>query len=206
MPRRSKYVIWATIQDATIELFGSKSYNEITMNEIAQKAGIAKQTLYKYYPSKMVLFASIFERYLQLLVNQQSEESFDGKDYGETLHMLLQSLYDFTERNRGFMRLFWMLNSDTTEGEVPEELLRHINYWNSRIVDRAANMLKQKEAVGLYKKFSPELITHALSAINKGIHLQATKEEGFRIEHFNKDDLFSLFCNMLDYCSKDVKK
>ena len=202
MPRRSKHVIVATIQDVTISLFGAKTYNEITMNEIAQRAGIAKQTLYKYFPSKIVLFASIFERYLQMLANEQSEESFEGKDYGESLRMLLQSLYDFTEKNRGFMRLFWMLNSDTADGEIPEELLRHIHYWNSRIVDRTANMLRQKDTGGLFKKYSPELITHALSAINKGIYLQATKEESFRIEHFNKNDLFSLFCDMLEYCAK----
>ena len=201
MPRRSKHIILATIQDTTISLFGTKTYHEITMNEIAKKAGIAKQTLYKYFPSKIVLFASIFERYLQMLVNRQSEESFDGMDYGETLRMLLHSLYDFTDKNRGFMRLFWMLKSDTTEGEIPEELLRHIHYLNFRIVERTANLLKQKESGGVYKRFSPELITHALSAINKGIHLQATKEEAFGIE-FNKDDLFTFFCDMLEYGSK----
>ncbi|UHA72585.1 TetR/AcrR family transcriptional regulator [Paenibacillus sp. 481] len=55
------------ILDAAYELFGSNGFYETKMSEIAEKAGIAKGTLYLYFNSKEQLFTAItvrdFEQY-----------------------------------------------------------------------------------------------------------------------------------------------
>jgi len=202
MPRRSKQVIHATIQDAAIVLFKTKSYNEISMIEIAEKADISKGTLYKYFPSKIALFASIFEYYLRMFLDDELTGTYEDLSYAQTSKEMLMRLCDFTEQNEGFMRLFWMLNSESTHGEIPAELLTHINYWNTQILDKFTEMLRTKDATGLYKQLQPELITHVFSAINKGIYLQATKEEGLGIDNLNRQDLVEAFCNILIYCGE----
>ena len=200
MPRRSKQVIRAEIQDAAIALFKTKSYNEISMIEVAAKASVAKRTLYKYFPSKITLFAYIFEYYLRMFLDDEMTGTYEGLDFRETSMEMLKRLYDFTEQNEGFMRLFWMLNSESTPGEVPEELLNHINYWNTRIIEKFAGILSTKEATGLYKSVSPELVVQVFSAINKGIYLQITKGEGLGMSNLNRHELLEAFCNMLMYC------
>jgi Transcriptional regulator len=200
MPRRSREEITAAIQDAAIRLFATRGYQEITMVEVAQKAHIAKRTLYKYYPSKIALFASIFERYLQMLLREMRAEEYDGLSFGEILKKSLTFLYDFTKKNEGFMRLFWMINNESVEGDVPEELKQQINRWNMELVDQTADFLREKQPNGLFRGYSPELVTHMISAVNKGIFLQITKESSLGIPGPVYDDLLNLFCDMILYC------
>lgn len=202
MPRRSKEDITASIQDAAIGLFAAKGYKEISMVEIAQRAHIAKRTLYKYYPSKITLFASIFERYLQILLNKMKTVDYEGLSFGEILKEALRFLYDFTNEHQGFMRLFWMINSESIEGDVPEELNRQINCWNRELVRQTADFLKAKQPNGLFREYSPELVTHMISAINKGIYLQITKETSLGIQTPGQADLLDLFCEMILHCDQ----
>jgi AcrR family transcriptional regulator len=201
MPRQSKEVTSVLIQDTAIKLFSEKGYKEITMVEIARKANIAKRTLYKYYPSKITLFASIFERYLQMLINKVKYTDYQGLTYGEILKKALVLLYDFTNEHQGFMRLFWMINNESLEGgDFPDELNQQINHWNTELVNQMAEFLNEKQPKGLFQKYSPELVTHMVSSINKGIYLQITKEASLGIKSPSHDDLLNLFCEMILCC------
>jgi AcrR family transcriptional regulator len=199
MPRQSKREIGAAIEDAAISLFDGKSYKEITMAEVAKQARVSKRTLYKYFPSKMAVFASIFEHYLKQFV--EDDRAYDGLGYAETVETMLRQLYEFTNTQKGFMRLFWMFNNEAVEDDIPPELLTHINHWNTKIVERAAGILRQKNPGGFFQKYPPELAVHMFSAINKGIYLQITKETGLNIRGVDRENLINLFCDMILHCS-----
>jgi AcrR family transcriptional regulator len=49
---------------AAAELLEGWSYSDITMDRIAERAGVAKGTLYLYFPTKEALFLSLFENQL----------------------------------------------------------------------------------------------------------------------------------------------
>ncbi len=44
------------IVDAARTVFGSKTYDQVSMNEIAKTAGIAKSSIYTYFPNQEALF------------------------------------------------------------------------------------------------------------------------------------------------------
>ncbi len=48
--------------DAATETFLATGFRRASMNDIAQRAGASKQTLYARYPSKSALFAAVMER------------------------------------------------------------------------------------------------------------------------------------------------
>ena len=202
MPRQDKEITNKQIQQTTIKLFAKKGYRDISMEEIAKCTGIAKRTLYKYYPSKIALFISIFEGYLRYFLDSEMDAAYAGLSYKETLVTMFTRLYEFTKENQGFMRLFWMLNSDTVEGEVPEELLQHIYRLNNRIVELTSRCLEGKHPSGILGTFSPVLVTHMFSAMNKGLHMQIDKEKGFGIASINENDLFTAFQDMLAFCAE----
>jgi TetR/AcrR family transcriptional regulator of autoinduction and epiphytic fitness len=205
MPRQSYEVTRAAIQDAAIALFGAKTYKELTMDEVAKKSQVSKRTLYKYYPSKISLFASIFEQYLKMFLDDERTKSYTNLNYAETVKAMLNDIYEFTNTQQGFMRLFWMLNNESNETDIPEELLSHINHWNVRIVEHGAAILRSKRPEGFFKHFSPELTVHLFSAINKGIYLQITKETGLGIGGVTKEDLINMFSAMIMCCAQDEK-
>ncbi|WNS46179.1 TetR/AcrR family transcriptional regulator [Paenibacillus sp. MMS20-IR301] len=52
----------AAILDAAYELFGSSGFYETKMSEVAERAGIAKGTVYLYFSSKEELFMAVTRR------------------------------------------------------------------------------------------------------------------------------------------------
>ena len=44
------------IIDAARQVFGTKTYDQVSMNEIAKAAGIAKSSIYTYFPNQEALF------------------------------------------------------------------------------------------------------------------------------------------------------
>ena len=48
----------AKIAQVALNLFETQYYNQISMNEIAQMAGVSKGTLFNYYKNKEDLFMS----------------------------------------------------------------------------------------------------------------------------------------------------
>lgn len=49
---RNKQKVTQRIIEAAVELFKSRGYNQITMDDIAEKAEISRKTLFNYFPSK----------------------------------------------------------------------------------------------------------------------------------------------------------
>jgi AcrR family transcriptional regulator len=48
-----------SILDAALHVFGDKGYDRATLDEIAERAGISKATIYLYFPNKKELFAEL---------------------------------------------------------------------------------------------------------------------------------------------------
>ena len=51
--------------DSAKEAFANKGYQETSISEIVRRAGIARSTFYQYFDSKLNLFESILDSFLQ---------------------------------------------------------------------------------------------------------------------------------------------
>lgn len=81
-----------SIMDATIQLFSSDRFQDITVTDICKKAGVARVTFYKYYHSVDDVLTTIFEETFianyKKLSNPQSLENTTV-----LLTFLLESIY-----------------------------------------------------------------------------------------------------------------
>ncbi|MGW2231870.1 TetR/AcrR family transcriptional regulator [Streptomyces formicae] len=48
--------------DTGARLFAAKPYDEVFMEEVAQRAGVSRALLYRYFPSKHALFAAVYQQ------------------------------------------------------------------------------------------------------------------------------------------------
>jgi AcrR family transcriptional regulator len=48
--------------DAAGRVFAERPYEEVTMDAVAEAAGISRALLYRYFPGKLALFASVYQR------------------------------------------------------------------------------------------------------------------------------------------------
>src|SRR5690348_9289181 len=68
----------ARILQAAVELFTERDFHQVLMDDVADRAGVGKGTVYRYFPTKEELyFATIFEGWdrlgkeLEVVVQQQ---------------------------------------------------------------------------------------------------------------------------------------
>lgn len=63
-PREREEDVAGRIVDAAISAFRTRSFGEVTMAEVADAAGVAKGSIYRYFASKEELFTAAIERVL----------------------------------------------------------------------------------------------------------------------------------------------
>jgi AcrR family transcriptional regulator len=202
MSRRISDATRTKIQNVTIRFLSQKGYLNISMDEIAGEAGITKRTLYHYYPSKIALFVSILENYLQDFVRDERQVSYAGLSFQEALVTMFSHLHEFTKKRIVFMRLFWLYNSDIIEGEMPRELAQSIEQFNDAIKELAVKNLGNRPRTGFFNKYPPHLIVQMFSALNKGISLQSEKPYNKKADKKPEQALFNLFRDMIVHCAQ----
>ena len=61
---RRRSTTWDHISNVAIDLFAAQGFDEVSVDDVAEAAGIARRTLFRYYPSKNALPWGDFEAHL----------------------------------------------------------------------------------------------------------------------------------------------
>ena len=93
--RRRKEARPQELLDAALELFVEKGFAGSRADEVAQRAGVSKGTLYLYYPSKEELFKAVVRHNLSSLIAEGEEvaSSYEGSS-SDLLSFLLHTWWD----------------------------------------------------------------------------------------------------------------
>ncbi len=123
-----------------LELFATQSFDELSIDDIAKRAGVSKGLLYHYYPSKRAFYvAAVREAARQLL----EETDVDALGYGqepdpEGQRTGLRAFLDYVSRHR-VTYAFLLRGGIGTDPEV----LEVIEDTRRAIVDRMASRLSR---------------------------------------------------------------
>lgn len=93
----------AAILDAAVEVFGEKGYDAATMTEIAARSSTAIGSLYRFFPSKVVLADALVQRYAHD-VNMSLAE-LEGQVEHMSMESLAGALVDFNQALQSQRRL-----------------------------------------------------------------------------------------------------
>ncbi|KUI45035.1 mycofactocin system transcriptional regulator [Mycobacterium sp. IS-1590] len=105
---RRRSTTWDHISNVAIDLFAARGFDDVSVDDIAEAAGIARRTLFRYYPSKNALPWGDFDAHLahmrDLLADLDPEVPI-----GEALRTALLAFNSFdaaeTARHRMRMRV-----------------------------------------------------------------------------------------------------
>ena len=61
---RRRSTTWDHISNVAIDLFTQRGFDEVSVDDVAEAAGIARRTLFRYYPSKNALPWGDFDAHL----------------------------------------------------------------------------------------------------------------------------------------------
>lgn len=81
-----------TIVQSALNLFLEQGYAATNMDTVASSAGVTKQTVYRYYPSKEKLFTAVMEK---IRADEPSPYAFGGGDLSTELNNFGRDLLAF---------------------------------------------------------------------------------------------------------------
>ena len=105
---RRRSTTWDHLSNVAIDLFAARGFDEVSVDDVAQAAGIARRTLFRYYPSKNALPWGDFDAHLERMRDQLAELD-PSVPIGDALRTALLAFNTFDEaetaRHRRRMRV-----------------------------------------------------------------------------------------------------
>jgi TetR/AcrR family transcriptional regulator len=108
------------------QLFSQYGYDAVGVQEIIEKAGFTKPTLYHYFGSKEGLLKAILEHYLDLFHQQLVEPMQYSGDIQTNLRNIFRSYLDYAEHEARFFRLWLALRLAPTQSVTYQAILPYI--------------------------------------------------------------------------------
>lgn len=116
-----------TIQNSALELFYTKGYDSVGVQEIADNAGITKPTLYYYFGSKIGLLNEVIERNCSELISVIKEASVYQGDLPITLYKAAAVYLEYAVKHRKFYFFMIALSYYAKENEAHKAIIPYQN-------------------------------------------------------------------------------
>jgi AcrR family transcriptional regulator len=156
------------IIDAARAVFGTKTYDQVSMNEIAKAAGIAKSSIYTYFPNQEALFVETAfrdtERFIASL--QRRVQQADGL----SLKTFIDDYLDYSVEHDAHWR---MITHFALHGNIGEASAQKLNRLSVEVMDLLETVLKK---IGCRE--NNRLLAHTLFAALSGIMISFRKYPG----------------------------
>ncbi|MCD6596490.1 MAG: TetR/AcrR family transcriptional regulator, partial [Bacteroidales bacterium] len=113
--KREKQLRRNAIIDAAEQLFFKQGFDNVSMDQIAREADLAKGTLYLYFKSREDLHYSIVNRALEMIYKVLKDQYDPEKKGAENLLKLGKSYIDFSQNYPNHIRAIMMFDSSKFE-------------------------------------------------------------------------------------------
>jgi TetR/AcrR family transcriptional regulator, cholesterol catabolism regulator len=131
---RKKREVFGRIRQAALELFQEKGYEATTVEEIADRADVAKGTFFNYFPRKDALLSCLAEDMLELLHTELGPQETWGGTSQDQLRLLFVRLAEIAERDPELsrvvlfenMRNLWLRSTEDVAIQELRGLIRAI--------------------------------------------------------------------------------
>ncbi len=97
----------AEILDAARKLFALKGFNEASVEEIAHAAGVAKGTVYLYYPSKRDLYWEALKGGLVSMCEDLEQQVRNAGSTEAKIRIFMAAKLRYFDENRDFFKIYY---------------------------------------------------------------------------------------------------
>ena len=140
------------IADLAAELFNRDGYHQTSMAQIAAAAGVAKPTLYHYFPSKGQILFFIHDQFMAVLLDGLRSHADRGLTPAQRLLETMIDILRLNETHPGHVRVFFEhfreLNAEEQAAALPKR-----DYMFATVADIIRGGIED----GTFREVDPEL-------------------------------------------------
>jgi AcrR family transcriptional regulator len=156
------------IIDAARSVFGTKTYDQVSMNEIAKAAGIAKSSIYTYFPNQEALFVETAFRDTEQFIAVLKKRIQDAPT--PSLKTFMDDYLDYNIEHEAHWR---MITHFALHGNIGKDSAEKLNRISRQVMDLLEMVLERIDYKG-----DTRLLSHTLFAALSGIMISFRKYPG----------------------------
>ncbi len=160
------------VGDVALELFSSKPFERVSMDEIAQKAELGKGTLYKLFSGKEEIMVHVICRGIENLCRDLEEQCLGTSDVPQALKRLLELEYDFYTKYSNLVLKLVFHQSDNSESAF----LDRVRVQHQQHIDLLERIFEQARTEGMQFRLDNQELIQALNAAIKGLMINRMEQ------------------------------
>ncbi len=122
------------ILDAAREVFFRDGFMLANLDEVAQQAGVAKGTLYRYFESKADLYVAVLAENGKAFTDKMREVAGQDQSSMENVLAIADFYLDHWLHHSDYFQIFWAVDNESLIGGLPKEALAEVSkLWESSL-------------------------------------------------------------------------
>jgi TetR/AcrR family transcriptional regulator len=165
------------ILEAARDVFFRDGFMAANLDEVAEKAGVAKGTLYRYFASKADLYVAVLADNGTAFTERMREEAgVGGGSTMDQLRRISRFYYDYWSRHPEYFQIFWAIDNQEVIGELPEAVVAEVTRLWENSLEILARVLREGIDAGELRPCDPWEVANILwTTSNALIQSDATK-------------------------------
>jgi len=160
----------AEILEAARRVFAQKGYSGTSVEDIARAAGLAKGTLYLYYPSKREIYWAALKSGLSELADSLRRRVADARTAQAKVRTFMETKIFYFDNNRDFFKLYYAESGNVVRhpaypAEIFEGLYR-------QQLDLLSLTLREGIRDKAVRRLNPEAAALAIMNVTRGAVVQ----------------------------------
>jgi len=140
------------IIEAARVVFFRDGFMAANLDEVAEKAGVAKGTLYRYFDSKADLYVAVLADDGRTFTDKMREAVSSTDDVVQQLERLSRFYLEHWTRHRDYFQIFWAIDNQPVIGNLPSPVIDAVvNLWQESL-EILNGLLERGVAQGVFVK------------------------------------------------------
>ncbi len=170
-PRRSekKALCRARILEAARVVFFRDGFMDANLDEVAERAEVAKGTLYRYFESKADLYVAVLARDGRLFEDRLRATVSGELSPSEQVRRTARFYVEHWTRNREYFPIFWALENQAVIGEIPPGLVEEVTKLWEECLRILADVIARGVREGSFRSCDPWEVANILWTLANGL-------------------------------------
>ena len=160
------------------------------LDEVAERAGVAKGTLYRYFETKGELYVAVLAHNGAIFERKMRATLDPALPAPDQLRRTARFYFGHYVNNRDYFQIFWAIENQAVIGELPEGVIAEVSRLWESCVDLVASVVESGIASGHFERCDAWEVAHVLWTLANGLIQTETSATRKRLRRRSLDQAF----------------
>ena len=122
------------ILEAARDVFFHDGFMRANLDEMAEKAGVAKGTLYRYFESKADLYVAVLTDNYEIFAKQMVKAGQTGDTDLDRARSIAEFYFAQWLEHPDYFQIFWAIDNESVIGDLPRDVIEKVaEFWEQNL-------------------------------------------------------------------------